>query len=86
MAIKINVVDVPWYEVESSNVRRLRWVPVDVTPRCVYGTLTVEYSWGGTYEYYRVSSQRFGRLLAAESVGSYINSRLKPNYIATEVT
>jgi KTSC domain-containing protein len=73
------------YDIISSNIHSVKWVPTEVTSHAVYGDLHVVYGRpgeevGGEYVYERVSAQRFARIVAANSVGRYMNGRVKPNY------
>jgi hypothetical protein len=76
----MNVITSRVYDVKSGNVTAIGWEPTDATPHAVYGDLTVTWHAGHRTTYTHVSSQRFGRLLAADSIGNYVEKRIKPNY------
>ncbi len=42
--------------------------------------LRLEYSNGGVYDYLEVPEEEVGRLLQSESIGRYVNRRIKPRY------
>ncbi len=62
-----------WVPVDSSAASAIRYNP---RRRC----LDVEYVSGGRYRYYDVSAEVHQELLAADSVGAYLNQRIKPCY------
>ncbi len=43
-------------------------------------TLEIEYAGGGVYRYRRVPQRTYELLLRAESIGAYVNRRVKPYY------
>ena len=62
--------------VESSNVQSVGHDGTD---------LFVLFHNGGYYKYEDVPQSKFNSLLAAESVGSYINKNIKPVYTVTRI-
>jgi hypothetical protein len=64
--------------VESSNLDRVGY---DTDTK----TLRVLFKNGRTYDYTGVPAVMFGQLLAAESVGKFLNGSIKPHYAVTEV-
>jgi hypothetical protein len=44
------------------------------------GTLELEYVNGSTYQYYEVPQPTYAALLAAPSIGAYVNAHIKPYY------
>ena len=48
-------------------------------------TLEVEYAGGGVYRYLGVPLRAYELLLRAESVGAYVNRRIKPYYRCVRV-
>lgn len=62
--------------VNSSSVRSVGWSD---------GTLELEYVNGSTYQYYDVPQPTFAALLAAASIGAYVNTHIKPCYDYREV-
>ena len=44
------------------------------------GVLFVQYVDGDWYKYWRVSETVFEKLLKAESIGTFLNKEIKPNY------
>lgn len=63
--------------VTSSNVEAVGWEA---------DTLRVRYKNGGVYDYRGVPERIFQELLAAESAGKFINSRVKNVYSFTKVS
>ena len=57
--------------VNSSSVRSVGWQD---------GTLELEYVGGSVYRYYDVPQPTYAGLLAAESIGNYVNTEIKPYY------
>ncbi|ADB33703.1 conserved hypothetical protein [Kribbella flavida DSM 17836] len=57
--------------VNSSSVRSVGWKD---------DTLEVEYVNGSVYQYFEVPQFTFAGLLAAESIGQFVNTRIKPYY------
>jgi hypothetical protein len=62
--------------VNSSSVRSVGWSD---------GTLELEYVNGSTYQYYDVPQTTYAGLLAAASIGEYVNTHIKPYYDYREV-
>jgi hypothetical protein len=62
--------------VDSSSVRSVGWSD---------GTLEIEYVSGDIYQYYDVPQPRYAALLAAPSIGAYVNKQIKPYYEFREV-
>ncbi|MEU4608088.1 KTSC domain-containing protein [Kribbella sp. NPDC023972] len=62
--------------VNSSSVRSVGWAD---------GTLELEYVNGSTYQYYDVPQTTYAALLAAPSIGAYVNAHVKPYYDYREV-
>jgi hypothetical protein len=62
--------------VNSSSVRTVGWSD---------GTLEIEYVSGDVYQYYDVPQPEFAALLAAESIGAYVNKHIKPHYEFREI-
>jgi hypothetical protein len=57
--------------VNSSSVRSVGWSA---------GTLEIEYVNGSIYQYDDVPQTTFAALLAAPSIGAYVNTHIKPYY------
>ncbi|GAA1576277.1 hypothetical protein GCM10009789_32120 [Kribbella sancticallisti] len=49
------------------------------------GTLEVEYVSGSVYQYYEVPQPTFAGLMAASSIGNYVNTNIKPYFDFAEV-
>jgi hypothetical protein len=49
------------------------------------GTLELEYVNGSIYQYYEVSQPTYAGLLAAPSIGNYVNTQIKPYFDFAEV-
>lgn len=49
------------------------------------GTLELEYVNGSVYQYYEVPQPTYAGLLAAPSIGNYVNTQIKPYFDFTEV-
>jgi hypothetical protein len=49
------------------------------------GTLELEYVNGSTYQYYEVPQPTYAALLAAPSIGNYVNTQIKPYFDFAEV-
>ncbi|TWD72553.1 KTSC domain-containing protein [Kribbella amoyensis] len=47
--------------------------------------LEIEYVSGDVYQYFEVPQPTYAGLLAAESIGSYVNREIKPYYEFREV-
>ena len=62
--------------VNSSSVRSVGWSD---------GTLELEYVSGDVYQYYEVPQPTYAALLAAPSIGAYINKHIKPYFEFREV-
>ena len=48
-------------------------------------TLEVEFTSGSVYRYFDVPEAEYRRLLAAESIGEYLNRQIRPKYRYTQV-
>lgn len=48
-------------------------------------TLEVEFTSGSVYRYFDVPEAEYRKLLAAESIGAYLNHEIKPRYRYTQV-
>lgn len=48
-------------------------------------TLEVEFKNGKLYQYYRVPELVYRQLLAADSAGRFLNTRIKPMYECTQI-
>jgi hypothetical protein len=64
--------------VESTAVRAVRYHPAT-------GELDVRFDEGGEYRYEKVPRSKYRALLAAESVGAFVNQEIKPNHRYTEI-
>lgn len=64
--------------VESSSIRSVGY---DVASR----TLELEYAGGDVYRYFDVPQPTYAGLLAAPSIGAYVNQEIKPYYEFVEV-
>jgi hypothetical protein len=62
--------------VNSSSVRSVGWTD---------GTLELEYVNGSIYQYDDVPQTTFAALLAAPSIGAYVNTHIKPYYDYREI-
>ncbi|MDX2974364.1 KTSC domain-containing protein [Kribbella solani] len=62
--------------VESSSVRSVGWSD---------GTLELEYVNGYVYQYLDVPQPTFAALMAASSIGAYVNEHIKPYYDFREI-
>lgn len=62
--------------VNSSNVAKIGY---DNT------TLEVHFHSGSVYHYHNVSKALFNEFLLAKSKGKFLNSRIKPVYLATQI-
>lgn len=69
--------NLPWEDVESSNILRVAFVRDGVD---AHGTLYVEFHGARTYRYLAVSFQAYTDLLEGESVGGHLNAEIKPHY------
>jgi len=67
----------------SSNVAKIGWKG---NPESDIGVLAVEFNGGGLYHYYDIPAHMFDEMLSADSVGRYINERIKNNYNFEKVT
>ena len=63
----------PVPEVESSAIDRVEY---DDASR----TLEIWYSGGDRYSYFEVPREKYDALLAAESIGGFVNAEIKPHY------
>jgi hypothetical protein len=59
--------------VDSSAVRRVGYEEPD-------HVLRLEYANGGVYDYLEVPEEEAERLMASDSIGGYVNRRIKPRY------
>jgi hypothetical protein len=64
--------------VDSSSIRSIGY---DVGSR----TLELEYVGGDVYQYYDVPQPTYAGLLAAASIGAYVNQEIKPYHEFAEV-
>jgi len=48
-------------------------------------TLEIEYAGGGVYRYFGVPPRAYVLLLRADSIGAYVNRRIKPYYRCARV-
>lgn len=62
--------------VDSSSVRSVGWSD---------GTVELEYVNGHIYQYFAVPQPTYAALLAAPSIGAYVNKHIKPYYDFREV-
>lgn len=62
--------------VNSSSIKSVGWSD---------GTLELEYVNGYVYQYDEVPQPRYAALLAAPSIGAYVNKHIKPYYGCREV-
>jgi hypothetical protein len=62
--------------VNSSSVRSVGWSD---------GTLELEYVNGYIYRYFDVPQPTYAALLAASSIGAYVNKHIKPYYDVREI-
>jgi hypothetical protein len=67
-----------WVRVDSSAVRAVRYKESS-------GELDVRFEKGRQYRYRGVSRSKFRALLAAESVGAFINQEIKPHHSFREI-
>lgn len=79
--------DLPWEEVESSNIARVAWMEplpdtaVDEAREQQVGSLYVEFhGTGRVYRYTKVRHEQYAELLEAESVGGYFNAEVKGSF------
>jgi hypothetical protein len=49
------------------------------------GTLELEYVNGSVYQYYEVPQPTYAGLLAAPSIGNYVNTQIKPYFDVAEI-
>jgi hypothetical protein len=68
-----------WIHVESSAVREVRYDPTTME-------LDVRFEEGREYRYAAVPRSKFRALLAAESIGAFVNHEIKPYHTSTEIT
>ena len=62
--------------VNSSSIKSVGWSD---------GTFELEYVNGYVYQYYEVPQPTYAGLLAASSIGAYVNKHIKPYYDCREV-
>lgn len=67
-----------WRIVDSTSIRAVRYSEER-------RALAVRFRSGASYEYEGVPPEEYVRLLAAESLGAYLNSRIKPRYPFTRL-
>ena len=65
-------------QVESSAVIAVEYVEAN-------STLIVTFTGGGRYAYAGVSCATYQELLAADSIGRFVNATIKPNHKATRL-
>ena len=63
----------PWQPVDSSAATAVRY-------NAQQQWLDVEYTGGGRYRYFSVPADAHRELLAADSIGTYLNQCIKPYY------
>lgn len=63
----------PWVPIDSSAATALRY---DARRH----VLDVEYTSGGRYRYFDVAAEVYQELIAADSIGTYLNQGIKPYY------
>ena len=68
-----------WIHVESSAVREVRYHPTTME-------LDVRFEEGREYRYAAVPRSKYRALLAAESIGAFVNQEIKPSHRCTEIT
>lgn len=68
-----------WMHVRSSAVRAIRYHPGT-------GKLDIRFEEGREYRYDHVSRSKFRALLAAESIGAFVNHDIKPCHSSREIT
>jgi hypothetical protein len=68
-----------WTIVNSSAVRAVRY-------HLATGELDVRFEEGREYRYNRVPRSKFRALLAAESIGAFVNQEIKPHHAYREIT
>jgi KTSC domain len=66
-----------WREVDSSNVSEVGWD--------AHGNMYVRFKSGAVYMYRGVTRQRVVACARSQSVGSYLNKTIIPNYEALRV-
>ncbi len=49
------------------------------------GTLEVEFNHGGTYQYYEVSLAKYAELMAAESIGRFVEEHIMDRHLFKKV-
>jgi hypothetical protein len=69
-----------WYEIDSDALEAVRWLPRWVNRAVCDGDLEVIFPGGGSYVYFHVGIQEFGRLLSAPSPGHYFEKRIKARH------
>lgn len=67
-----------WRIVDSTSIRAVRYSEER-------RALAVRFRSGAAYEYEGVPPDEYARLLAAESLGGYLNTRIKPRYRFTRL-
>lgn len=77
MATRHPAESVRWLSVDSSNVEAVGWDR--------HRNMYVIFKGGGAYVYPDVSRQRAVACAYAQSVGTYINRRIKPNFAAVKL-
>lgn len=68
----------PWQPIDSSAASAVRY-------NAQRQWLDVEYTGGGRYRYFSVPAEVHQELLAAESIGTYLNQCVKPYYRYTKL-
>ena len=66
-------------QVESSAVDRIHYTPAS-------HTLDIWYKGGGQYRYFKVPRSLYDELLAAPSIGAFVNQHVKPNFDYVELS
>lgn len=71
--------DPRWTRVKSSAVRAVRY-------HLATGELDVRFEEDREYRYSRVPRSKFRAMLAAESIGAFVNQEIKPHHACREIT
>jgi hypothetical protein len=68
-----------WMRVKSTAVRAVRY-------HLTTGELDLRFAEGREYCYSRVPRSKFRALLAADSIGEFVNHEIKPHHACREIT
>ena len=69
----------------------MKRLPVDSSAVCSIGydpkllLLEIEYTNGSVYDYYGVSPEVYQEFCEADSMGAFVNFRIKPNFECREI-